>query len=169
MGIGNVHMHKMPALHAVDDMQQQANTIQIDLTRGIIPNDWCGHFPALSIMVAINPLCRHLLCDLSDGVSIDVRDLIERYHEFGSLATSGTITRQNEIVHGKITTFLRCEFIRIDLRDTDAYRSPWLTSAPDHVVSDFVNGFSIAIEDKISHDGSFLQKSGFQICTICVT
>jgi hypothetical protein len=112
-------------------------------------------------MVTINPLRRHLLCDLSDGVGIDMMDLIERYHEFGSLATSGTITRQNEIVHGKITTFLRREFIRIDLRDADAYRSPRLTSAPDHVVSDFVNGFSITIEDGISHDGSFLQKSGF--------
>jgi hypothetical protein len=114
-------------------------------------------------MVAINSLCRHLLCDLSDGVGIDVRDLIERYHEFGSLATSGTITRQNEIVHGKITTFLRGEFIRIDLWYADAYWSPRLTSAPDHVVSDFVNGFSIAIEDEISHDGSFLQKKvGFK-------
>jgi hypothetical protein len=169
MGIGNVHMYKMPALHAIDDMQQQANTIQIDLTRSIISNNWCGHFPALSVMVAINPLCRHLLCDLSNGVGIDVRDLIERHHEFGSLATSRTITRQDEIVHGKITAFLRCEFIWIDLRDTDAYRSPWLTSTPNHVVGDFVNGFSITIEDEISHDGSFLQKSGFQMCNVCVT
>jgi hypothetical protein len=109
-------------------------------------------------MVAIDPLCRHLLCDLSNGIGIDVRNLIERYHEFGSLATSGTITRQNEIVHGKITTFLRCEFIRINLWDTDTYRSPGLTSTPDHVVSDFVNGFSITIEDEISHDGPFCEK-----------
>jgi hypothetical protein len=120
-------------------------------------------------MVAINPLCRHLLCDLSDSVGIDVRDLIERDHEFGSLATSGTVTRQNEIVHGKITTFLRCEFIWIDLRDTNANRSSGSTSASNYIVSDFVNGFSITIEDEISHDGFFLQKSGFQMCTICVT
>lgn len=158
MIISNVYSHKVSALHAVHHMQQEMEVIKIDSTWYIISNDRCGDFPTLLAMVTVNPFGRHLSGDLSDGIGIDMRDLSERHHEFGSLATTGAITCQDEVVHGEVATFLWSEFIWIDIGNADADRSSSWTSATDHVMSDLVDGFSISVEDEISHVDSFLLK-----------